>query len=159
MARDHARLLVSTWGDSDFKALSSNAQRLYWLIVSQHDLSPAGVLTYAPARWATFSADSTKASISRAVRELVERRYLMLDESTEEIWVRSHIRHDGGMKVPNVAVGIARAYARIVSPAIREGFLSEIRRLVDDPEFSNLPAWERPAVAEMLSEALGELIR
>lgn len=153
MARDHARLLSSAWGDSDWKALQSDQQRLYWLITSQPDLSLAGVANYSPRRWSQYAADTNVAGIKRTIRALVERHYLLVDENTDEVWVRSFVRHDGVLKVPNIAVGMVKAYRTIVSKRIQDAFRVELLRLANEPEFINLPAWERPVVAELLAEA------
>ena len=51
MAREYAKLLTRIWADGDFKRLSGNAQRLYFQIISQPDLSSVGVVTLAEKRW------------------------------------------------------------------------------------------------------------
>ena len=59
MARDHARVLVSIWGDDDWRDLPAAAQRIYIVALSQPGLSYAGVTPYLPGRWANlmFQAD------------------------------------------------------------------------------------------------------
>ena len=47
MARDYAKLLTRIWADSDFKQLTGTAQRLYFQLISQPDMSMAGVVTLA----------------------------------------------------------------------------------------------------------------
>lgn len=154
MARDHARLYCSIWGNEDWKRLPRDAQWLYELMFSQLDLSNAGVLAYRPAAWATFAADTTPASVRRAARCLEERRYVVIDETTLELLVRTFVRHDRVLLQPNVAVNMARAARQIVSPKIRRAFDEELVRLRDDDDPTTpMKGWSMPEVATLLLEA------
>jgi hypothetical protein len=134
MARDHARLLCSVWGDADWTTRSSEAQRLYMLLVSQPDITYAGVVPYLPRRWASLSKDSSVTRVRRSLAELSQAAYVVVDESTEELLIRSFIRHDGVLKVPNVARAMVKAYRATLSPVLRDVVVGEVARL-----------WERDA--------------
>lgn len=152
MARDHARVLVAVWGDRDWRALPSQAQRVYILALSQPGLTYAGVAPYSVGGWAKLATDTSQNAIRKAVNALEERRYVVVDEETDELFIRTFVRHDNVLRFPNVAVAMARAYHQIVSPEIRHRFLIEIRELANGTNTKDLPGWDKPEVAQLLLE-------
>lgn len=152
MARDHARVLVSIWGDADWRELPAAAQRLYILALSQPELSYAGVVPYLPGRWSGFCSDTSQPAIRRGIATLVDRRYVVLDDSTDELFLRTFVRHDNVLRFPNVAVSMARAFRQISSPTIRSAFLEELHDLAERPDTKDLPGWTRNEVAALLME-------
>jgi hypothetical protein len=127
MARDHGRVLVQIWNDPDWIQLSEAAQRAYILALSQPDLSYAGVLATRYKRWSGFARDSSVAKIKRAIRELEESEFVMVDDDTEEMWIRTFVKHDGILGYPNVTKAMVKAYRAIQSHAIKEAFVDELR--------------------------------
>lgn len=151
MARDSARLLLGIWRDADFVALPSGAQRLYLLALSQPNLSWAGVVPYTPARWAGLAPDTTPTRIRRDARVLAEARFVVVDESTEEMLVRTYVMHDRVLRSPNVTVAMTKAAHLIVSPVVRKAFMRELVRLASvEPE---APGWSSQPVRDLLEEA------
>jgi len=116
----YIKLQRSIWHDHDFVALPASTQRLYLLLISQPDLSHCGVVAYTPGRWSTLAVDTSPADIRSDVERLVVARFVMLDERTEELWVRSYMSHDGGYRTPNIHKPIRTAIAGIMSNLIRE---------------------------------------
>jgi hypothetical protein len=139
MARDYARMLCSAWADADWTGLSVEAQRFYMMVLSQADISYAGVLAYRPRRWATLAKDSTLPRIRRAIAELEAAGYLVVDKATEEMLVRTFVKHDSILKVPNVARAMVKAYRNILSPHLRDVVLGELARL-----YLALPETDKP---------------
>lgn len=131
MARDYAKLLCSVWADLDWKDRTSEAQRLYLLVLSQPDVTYAGVVPYRPRRWATMSKDSSLTKVRRALSELEASGYLVVDDATEEVLIRSFIRHDNPLKVPNVARSMVKAYRTILSEHLRDCILGELARMFE----------------------------
>ena len=129
MTGEYGKLYKRAWGDRDFKALTEGQQALYQKLVSQSDLSLAGVLTYAPVRWAGQTAGLTVADVEARFAALVERRYLVLDLATQEVLVRSYIRHDQGWRSPRTMIGIANAVRRVMSDRLRAAISVELLRL------------------------------
>lgn len=122
MARSEARIYCRVWGDPDFRSLSADAQRVYFLALSQPGLTFCGVIDYTPRRWARLASDTTPETIEKAVRELEEKRYVVVDESTEELWVRSFTKNDGVLNSPNLVKAMWKDYAQVLSEPIRKGF-------------------------------------
>ena len=151
MARDHARLYCAIWGNADFVALPAGPQRLYMLALSQPGLSYAGVVPYTPNRWARLAANTSPAQVRRDVRLLVEARFVVVDESTEEMLIRTYVHHDGVLRSPNVTIAMTKAAHQIVSPVVRKAFMRELVRLsrVD----AGHAAWNAEPVRALLEEA------
>lgn len=126
MAREHARVLATIWNDPDWTRLSESAQRLYILALSQPDVSYAGVLAPRYKRWSTFSANSSVSKVRRAVRELEEAGFVVVDDDTEELWIRTFVKHDGLLNMPNVTRAMVKAFRAIQSERIRKAFVEEL---------------------------------
>lgn len=120
MARSHAKILSSIWSDPDFCARSSGAQRLYMLLLSQPRLTLVGLLDYMPAKWAKLASDTTVESVLECLAELSEHRYVFIDEDTDELVIRTFLRHDGFVgRNSNLLKGMWSAWATIRSPKLR----------------------------------------
>lgn len=129
MARSYAKLYVEVWdAEGDFRQLTAGAQRLYWLLCSQPQLSAAGVLPLQPRRWARLATDTTDRQIARALAELVSTCKVIIDEGTEECLVRAFIRRDGGTKTPNILKAIRQAIDAIESDCLRKVAAKELER-------------------------------
>jgi len=122
MARTHARIYVKTWTDPDFRARTADAQRLYFLLLSQADVSHCGVLTYRPKRWALLASDTDVQAVQKALGELEEHSYVIVDRETDEVWIRSFIKHDGIVGSPNMVKAMWNAFNGVLSERIRQSF-------------------------------------
>lgn len=146
MARDHARIYVAIWADPDFRALERDPQRMYLLLVSQARLTYCGALDYLPGRLATLGADEDQASVNRAVRVLEAKRFVVVDRETQEVLVRSFIRHDGLLKTPNVVKAMLKDRAALLSDSLRDVVDAELKRAYgEDPK---LAGWKAFKVAQ-----------
>ena len=156
MARSHARIFTTIWSDADFVARSCNAQWLYFVILSQPTLSFAGVTPLTPRRWASFSSTITAAEVVDALAELAARRFVIVDDDTEEVMVRTFLRNDGLLASPNVAKAAVRDWHLIVSEMLRSAVVAEVpdgyRELFREP----LPEGFREGFPEGFPEPLGE---
>lgn len=137
MARDHSRILLSIWADDDWRGLSPLAQHLYLVILTQPTMTYAGVADWRPARLRAMSRGWTKSMFNTAAVELSERLYIFPDDETEEVLVRSFVKHDGLMKQKNMAVAMCRAYEGTASAGIRGVFIHELKKLHEsDPRLA-----------------------
>ncbi|WP_104084224.1 hypothetical protein [Cryobacterium sp. Y11] len=140
MARDRANVRVDIWADQDFRDLTGEAQRLYFQLTSHPTLNYAGVAEWRPGRLAAMACDLTAGSIERAGQLLGERFFIVVDEQTEEVLVRSYVKHDGILKQPKLVVSMTNAYAAIASKLIRNVIAFEVQKMRDrDP---NMAAWK-----------------
>lgn len=131
MARDRANIRIDMWADQDWRELSGEAQRLYMQLLSHPTLNYAGVAEWRPGRLAAMTRDLTADDISRAGNELCERFFIVADELTEEVLVRSFVKHDGLLKQPKMVVSMTNAYAAVASKLLREVIAFEVQKLHD----------------------------
>jgi hypothetical protein len=146
MARTFAMTRVAIWGDDEFLDLSPMAQWLYWHLMSHPDLSYCGVTDWRPGRIVPKAAGLTLEVVESAADELAEARYIVIDEGTEEVLIRSFMRNDGLLKQTNMGAAVAKAYAAVASREIRGVVVHELKRLRD--ENTSWTSWK--ALAEVL---------
>lgn len=115
-----ARVFAAIWDDDDFLALGSPAQRLYLALVSQPNLSHCGVLPLSVRRWARLATDTDADSVRSALDELCRARFVIVDDDTEEVMIRSWMKHDELHRVPNGRRAIETACSQVVSRRLRE---------------------------------------
>jgi hypothetical protein len=149
MARDHAQIRLSIWADDDFRQLSGNAQHLYFLLLTSPSLSYCGVTDWRPARMTGLVGDWSIDTIEDAAAELIDRLYILVDEQTEEVLVRSFVRHDGLMKQPKMATAMSTAHLAVGSVALRGVVVWELQRL--QREQPDLHGWGSEKAAALLS--------
>lgn len=130
MAREHARILCSIWQpDDDFVERTPEAQRLFFLVISQREMNNAGVIPLMISKWARRSKHTTVADIEKPLAELIEHRYFVVDEATEELFVRSFMRRDEVLRHPYMRRSAMRFVEQIESPALRRAAAVELRRI------------------------------
>lgn len=125
MARTHARLNTSIWKNEDFLNMTVATQRAYLLLLSQPDLSMCGVMAYTPGRWSLLASDSSRPSVEGCVKELARRRFVVVDRSTEELFIRTFVFHDGVLRgIPNLVKAMWNDFDAVKSQVIRDAFIS-----------------------------------
>jgi len=136
MARNQATIYASFWSDPASTGLTSGAQRMYFLLLSQPKLSLAGALDVHPKRWAKLAPDTTETDVEAALAELVEARFVVVHD--DELVIRSFVAGDlcrGAVNV-NLIKGMWSAWAAISSPVLRKVVVDEM----------SSKAWDREGV-------------
>lgn len=128
MARTEARILTSIWDDPDFIELPSGEQWMYFALLSQRDLSMCGVLSDTPQRWAHLAKEVTPRAVGARCHGLVTSKFLLRDEATCEVLLRTFVRHGQVLQSANLTVSMARAYCAVHSKVIRKGILDELSK-------------------------------
>lgn len=137
MARDRATINTAIHTDQDWRDLTIAEQHLYWLLSTHPDLNYVGVVDWRTARLSAMAADATRASIQATAESLQAKRFVFIDEDTEEILVRSFVRHDGLLKQPKLSISMVNAYGSVASKKIREVVTFELQRLyAEHPEWA-----------------------
>ena len=116
----YVKLFRSIWQDDDFKALAAEDQRAYLMLISQSDLSHVGVLPLMPSRWARLAPDTDADSVRASLTHLAVDNFIVVDESTEEVLVRSYLIHDEAFKLTNGKKSLLAAYERVLSRPLRQ---------------------------------------
>ncbi|MEV4846128.1 hypothetical protein AB0K20_23285 [Micromonospora matsumotoense] len=148
MARSEARISVTIWTDADFLALSATAQRMFMFLLSQSDLAHDGVLALRERRWSKSASGMTLADVERDLNELQAARFIVVDEDTEEMLIRSFIRRDKVYRQPNVLRAAQDHLAVVSSPTILAAIADELRRIQAADDLAEVSA---AIVADMIA--------
>ncbi len=147
MSRNYANIMTAIWREDDWCRLSADAQRTFFLLFSQPDITAAGVLALTIGRWSAKANNTTPASIRADLAELESARYVVVDYDHEELLVRTFVKWDGGSGNPKRRPIILRAAHDVVSPILRVALVAEFVRLglpVDDLVTSPPPPDRHP---------------
>lgn len=148
MPRDYSKVNLDIWNDQSFRGLPVDAQHLYMTLWTHPELSYAGTLDWRPKRTLGFASDWTPERLDAALNCLLARHFVVVDDLTEEILVRSFIRYDGLMKQPILAASCEKAIASIGSTLIRSVVAHELQRM--HAEYPEMAGWNKPQVAAIL---------
>ena len=130
MARNFAQFQSRTWTDDHFKSnLTVDSQWLYFALLSQPNLNGAGVLPLQDRRWKKLAKDMTADRVEAALGELCGHWYVLVDEETEEVLIRTFIRNDGLWKQPNVLKSALGHANNTMSDALKAVIWHEVDRL------------------------------
>lgn len=157
MARKYANVLTAIWRDADFRALPATAQRTYMMLFSQPDISAAGTLPLTVGRWSRFAVDTKPDDLRADFATLERARFLVVDEETEELLVRTFIAWDGGANNPKRQPVIRSACEAVASTRIRAALAGVLKRLTFPEEYrpdwyaDSLSAWESGALSSPYS--------
>ncbi|RSS59846.1 hypothetical protein [Streptomyces sp. WAC01280] len=138
MARGHGRILTSIWEDADFLALGEREQRLYLFLISQPNLNHAGLLDLTLRRWSRKARGLTSVELEKLLQALEGARFIVMDEDTEELLIRSFVRNDGVWKQPKVMGAMVSGALEISSKHLQRALLEEMNRIPLD-ELSSEP--------------------
>lgn len=125
MARNFAPIYTAIWQDRAFRALTGAGQRMYLLLVSQPDITAAGTLALTVRRWADMAVDTEPKTLAAPLRELVEARFIVADQTTEELLVRSFVRWDHAYGNPRRRPAILAAAKAVLSTPLRRALVIE----------------------------------
>lgn len=129
MARSYGTIYVDIWDDDDFKALTDGAQRVYFMLFSQKDLRSTGIVSLSERRWASFASNTVRQDIEDHLKELEGARFIVVDEDTEEVLIRTFMRWDGGYRNTNQRKSIQSAYRVIHSTKLAAIVADEFQAL------------------------------
>lgn len=150
MAREYGQIRHDIWSDDDWRSLTVPAQHLYMLLLSDPKLSYCGVTAWHPGKIAQRSGENAGRDTLIAGAELSNQYFVVIDEETEEVLVRSYLRHDPLMKNPRLAVTMTKDYATVGSKKLRAAIVHELARL--KRENSDWGCWENPHVKTVLRQ-------
>ncbi len=129
MARDYANIFTAIWRDPDWRLLPSRAQHTYLMLVTQTDITAAGTLNITITRWAANASDTSRASVQADLEVLEAARFVFVDTATEELLVRTFVKHDKGYGNVKRRGSILKAAKAVVSPRLRQILAEEFRKL------------------------------
>lgn len=155
MSRTYAKIYVSIWA-GDFRDLTIGAQGLYFRLLTDPKLSMCGVVDWRPKRLLQSFAGMKQAEFTRLASELEEAGYIVVDDDTEEVLIRSFVRHDGVLKSPNLTKAMASDWLAVASRAIKESVVIEVARALEEEPDSkgsgSVPDWFRSNGSEPIGK-------
>lgn len=155
VAREIANIRLAMWGDRDWRGLRMHEQHLYMYLLSAPSMTYAGVADWRPGRIAALTAGLSADDVVDAARGLQAKAFVYCDDETEEIFVRSFVKHDGLLKHARIPVAMANDFAAIVSQPIQEFFVHELKR--ERERSPDLKCWTNERVAELLGKPSRDL--
>jgi hypothetical protein len=128
--------MTAIWRNTEFRALDEAPQRAYLMLVTQPEITAAGVLALRLRRWADMAADTSVDSLVHCLKVLESGRFIVVDWDAEELLIRSFIRWDGGFNNPKRRPVIVRDASEVVSPTILGHLRTEFARcgISTDPD-------------------------
>lgn len=137
MAREHAQIRLDIWNDDDFRDLTGNAQHLYFMLMTAPTLSYCGVADWRPGRFAALVNDWSSDTVLEAARELRTNLFIVTDDDSEEVLIRSFVKYDGIMRNQKMATAMATAAAGVASKTIRGVIVHTLQKMyAAEPEMS-----------------------
>lgn len=130
MPRSEGRILTSIWSDDEFRKLSISGQRMYLFLISQPDLAYDGVIGLRERRWARSADGMTPQDVWNALKELSSEGFVVLDEETEECFVRSYMRRDKVYLEPHLVKAAIGHVASVQSLLIMNAIFTETTRII-----------------------------
>lgn len=131
MARTESRTKTGIWSNDDFCKLPALAQRRYWQLYSQPNITLCGVVAYTPGRWTRQCCDDTEELLLADLQRLADGRFIIIDYDTEEVFVRSFMRNDGVWKSEKTRGAAIGAAGTVLSTGLRDAIRVEMDRLGD----------------------------
>lgn len=152
MARDHARIQVSVWDDPDFINLKSAEQHVYFALTSNKGLSRCGVIDYIPSRFEKLAKDMTAAKFKASISALRRARFVVVDDHTLELLVRTYVKHDGVLDRVNMGKAVGTAFEAVVSRDLKAAIGEVMADLMK--EKPDLPGWEGLAFTSPMAHSM-----
>lgn len=142
MARDHARIRLDIWADDDFRDLPALSQWLYLHLLTSSSLNFCGVTDWRPARIAALADDLGPYDVEFAATFLEDGQFIVVDRDTEEVLIRSFIKHDGLLRSPNVTKALVKSHAAVGSGALRAVVIDQLTRLKEKGDVGTDATWK-----------------
>jgi len=100
VARDRANIKSTLQADEHWRSLTHHAQWLYKYLLVSPTLNLCGVADWRPARIAAAARGVVVEDVEVWAEELSSEFFVVIDEATEEVLIRSFFRHDGILAPP-----------------------------------------------------------
>lgn len=129
MPRHFGSFATSIWDDPDWWELTSEAQRVYMMLVTQSTITPVGTVPMTLRRWANSTKGCTIKGLSKALEELSDAAYIVVDWDREELLIRSFVRWDKGYTNELRLKAIKKSAPMVGSRILAGALAHELNRL------------------------------
>lgn len=129
MANAAGMLKESIWRDKEFRALPRTAQATYAQLISQKELDRAGMQPLQVSKWVKGCHEIDTDALETDLATLEAHRFIFVDEDTDELFIRSYMRHADIVRYPNILKNALRCAGMVASEKLRRELAVELRRL------------------------------
>lgn len=141
----HPRALMH---DFDWVHMHWVGQWLYTVIQGTQEERAPGVYVWNLDSLSVQAQALTQDDVMAAAEELASAGYLMVDERSNECYLRKFLYYDNFIKAPNMLVNLTTRILSVASWEVRSAIVSDLRVLRD--MYPDLSGWKRPKVSELL---------
>jgi hypothetical protein len=148
MGRNFAVMPVSVWRDESFTSLDHGPQWLYLMLLSQRQLTPAGILPTLPGRWANVTRSASSTDILGWLDELQEAGWAYTDHEALETFVSGYFEAEQIARQPRRVIAALDAIPLIEPEWLRALVSAELGTLVAAAPLPQAPRGIRARVLE-----------
>jgi len=129
VSRDYAAIRPRIWSDVTFASQNPDAILLFLFLWTQSDLSYAGSIHMRLRQWARKLPGLGEDRVRAAVDVLAANGYVVVDDVTEELLIRSFVAEDELWKQPKMLALSVKQARTIESEHLRAAYGRELLRL------------------------------
>lgn len=127
--RQYALIHRAILDDSSWRCLTRSQQNLYLLLLLKLSTNLCGVVDWRPKKLAVNASDMTVETIEADAVVLEKKLYIVRDEDTDEVLIRSFLRNDAPLKSSKTAIAVRSSYTDTASSKLRGVIVFELQRL------------------------------
>lgn len=127
--RQYALIHRAILDDPSWRCLTRSQQNLYLLLLLKLSTNLCGVIDWRPKKLAVNASDMTVETIEADAVVLEKKLYIVRDEDTDEVLIRSFLRNDAPLKSSKTAIAVRSSYTDTASSKLRGVIVFELQRL------------------------------
>ncbi len=135
MARTYARIDVKRSNDDDWRRLTLPQKAVYDFLLTHPKLSTCGALDVKLAVWCRYSPELNHDTLTALLCDLEAGGYIAWDRDTDELVIRTFVRHDGVLQNRNLGRGMWAAWESIESETLRSFLVDNLPTEAWEPRF------------------------
>lgn len=127
--RQYALIHRAILDDPSWRCLTRSQQNLYLLLLLKLSTNLCGIVDWRPKKLAVNASDMTVETIEADAVVLEKKLYIVRDEDTDEVLIRSFLRNDAPLKSSKTAIAVRSSYTDTASSKLRGVIIFELQRL------------------------------
>ena len=127
--RQYALIHRAILDDPSWRCLTRSQQNLYLLLLLKLSTNLCGVVDWRPKKLAVNASDMTVETIEADAVVLEKKLYIVRDEDTDEVLIRSFLLNDAPLKSSKTAIAVRSSYTDTASSKLRGGIVFDLQRL------------------------------
>lgn len=135
MARTYARIDVKRGADDDWRALTLEQKAVYDFLLTHPKLSLCGSLDVKMSVWCRYAPDLDSDRLSGLLGDLEQAGFVAWDRDTDEVVIRTFVRHDGVLQNRNLGRGMWAAWQSVESETLQDFLVDNLPESAFEPRF------------------------